>query len=51
MTIPYVSQCHWLSAAAIHYNETGNQALLGKANEIVHDVHELRLCQLDNGGE
>lgn len=39
---------HWLSAAAIHYNETGNQALLGKANEI---VHELRLCQLDNGGE
>ena len=39
---------HWLSAAAIHYDETGNQALLGKANEI---VHELRLCQLDNGGE
>lgn len=25
---------HWLSAAAIHYDETGNQALLGKANEI-----------------
>lgn len=39
---------HWLSAAAIHYDETGNEALLGKANEI---VHELRRCQLDNGGE
>ena len=39
---------HWLSAAAIRFAEDGNEELIGKANRI---VHELRLCQIDNGGQ
>ncbi len=38
---------HWLSAAAMRYAEDGNEELIGKAGRI---VHELRLCQIDNGG-
>lgn len=39
---------HWLSAAAIHYNETGDRELKAKTEAI---LDELLLCQQDNGGE
>lgn len=39
---------HWLSAAALEYDRTGDGELLGKAKNI---VDELEQCQIDNGGE
>lgn len=39
---------HWLSAAALHYEKSGNVELKAKAEVI---VNELALCQEDNGGE
>lgn len=39
---------HWLSAAAIRYNEVSDEELLSKANAI---VHELKICQIENGGK
>lgn len=39
---------HWLSAAALEYDRTGDRELLAKALEI---VDELERCQIDNGGE
>lgn len=39
---------HWLSAAAIHYHETGDKELRAKAETI---VDELDICQKDNGGK
>ena len=39
---------HWLSAAALEYDRTGDRELLGKAQNI---VDELEKCQEDNGGE
>lgn len=39
---------HWLSAAAIHYDETGDLELMAKAEWI---VQELEICQKENGGE
>ena len=39
---------HWLSAAALHYQETGDRELRAKAETI---LDELLLCQEDNGGE
>jgi len=39
---------HWLSAAALHYEETGDKELKAKAEAI---IQELKLCQEDNGGE
>lgn len=39
---------HWLSAAALEYDRTGDRELLGKAQNI---VDELEKCQIDNGGE
>lgn len=39
---------HWLSAAAIHYNETGNMELKAKADAIIDELFE---CQEDNGGQ
>ncbi len=39
---------HWLSAAALEYDRTGDRELLGKAQNI---VDELAKCQEDNGGE
>lgn len=39
---------HWLSAAALHYEESEDPELKGKAEAI---VKELELCQKDNGGE
>ena len=39
---------HWLSAAAFHYQETGDGELKAKAEAI---LEELELCQMDNGGE
>ena len=39
---------HWLSAAALHYQETGDRELKAKT-EVILD--ELALCQEDNGGE
>ncbi len=39
---------HWLSAAAFHYQETGDGELKAKAEAI---LDELELCQKDNGGE
>ena len=38
---------HWLSAAAMHYEATGNRLVLAKAEEIV-DI--LGRCQEENGG-
>ncbi len=38
---------HWLSAAALEYDRTGDRELLAKAQVI---VDELELCQIDNGG-
>ena len=37
---------HWLSAAAMHYEATGNEQVRAKAEEI---VEELAVCQKDNG--
>ena len=39
---------HWLSAAALRYQETGDRELLAKAGTI---LDRLELCQRDNGGE
>lgn len=39
---------HWLSGAALCYEETGDPELKAKAEVI---VNELELCQKDNGGE
>lgn len=39
---------HWLSAAALRYQETGDRELLAKAGTI---LERLQLCQRDNGGE
>jgi DUF1680 family protein len=39
---------HWLSAAAMHYANTGDQELKAKADSI---VAELTRCQKANGGE
>ena len=39
---------HWLSAAAIRYEETGDKELKAKTEYI---LDELELCQEDNGGE
>ena len=39
---------HFLSAAAMRYNETGDEEMLAKANTI---VHELAACQKENGGQ
>lgn len=39
---------HWLSAAAIHYHETGDKELRAKAETI---IDELDICQKDNGGK
>lgn len=39
---------HWLSGAALRYEETGDPELKAKAEVI---VAELALCQQDNGGE
>lgn len=39
---------HWLSAAALHYQESGDRELKAKAEAI---LDELVLCQEDNGGE
>lgn len=39
---------HWLSAAALHYQETGDRELKAKTEAI---LDELALCQEDNGGE
>jgi len=38
---------HYLSACAMRYFETGDEELLAKANNI---VHELKRCQIENGG-
>ena len=38
---------HWLSAAAMHYEATGNQVVKAKADEI---VEILAKCQEENGG-
>lgn len=39
---------HWLSAAAMRWQATGDREMLAKAETI---VDELALCQKDNGGE
>ena len=39
---------HWLSAAALAYQETGDRELLAKTEAI---LRRLALCQRDNGGE
>lgn len=39
---------HWLSAAAIHYDETGDSELKSKAEVIIDELAE---CQKDNGGQ
>lgn len=39
---------HWLSAAAMHYHETGDRELRAKAYSI---IDELAICQENNGGE
>lgn len=39
---------HWLSAAAIHYNMSGDMELKAKADAIVDELAE---CQMDNGGQ
>ncbi|QHQ63557.1 hypothetical protein Ana3638_24535 [Anaerocolumna sedimenticola] len=39
---------HWLSAAAIHYEETGDRELKAKADVIIDELAE---CQIDNGGQ
>lgn len=39
---------HWLSAAAMHYEETGDKELKVKAELIIDELAE---CQKDNGGQ
>ncbi len=39
---------HYLSACAVRYHENNDKELLAKADAI---IHELRICQLENGGE
>ena len=39
---------HWLSAAAMHYRETGDMELKAKADAIVSELAE---CQKENGGQ
>ena len=39
---------HWLSAAAIHYDATGDRELKVKADLIIDELAE---CQKDNGGQ
>lgn len=39
---------HWLSAAAIHYEKTGDRELKAKADVIIDELAE---CQKDNGGQ
>ena len=39
---------HWLSAAAIHYYETGDMELKSKADNMIEELFE---CQKDNGGQ
>lgn len=39
---------HWLSAAAIHYNMSGDMEIKAKADAIVDELEE---CQKDNGGQ
>lgn len=39
---------HWISAAAIHYDETGDAELKAKADAV---IAELAICQKENGGE
>ncbi|MDF2906706.1 MAG: hypothetical protein K0R34_2027 [Herbinix sp.] len=39
---------HWLSAAAIHYNMSGDMELKAKADVIIDELAE---CQKDNGGQ
>jgi DUF1680 family protein len=39
---------HWLSAAAMHYEATGDKLLLAKAEQIVDILAE---CQKENGGK
>ena len=39
---------HWLSAAAMHWQETGDRELKAKAEAVIDG---LALCQRDNGGE
>lgn len=39
---------HWLSAAALHYNMSGDRELKAKADAIVDELAE---CQMDNGGQ
>lgn len=39
---------HWLSAAAIHWQETGDVELKAKLEAV---IDRLELCQRDNGGE
>lgn len=39
---------HWLSAAAIHYFETGDKELKLKSDLIINELEE---CQKDNGGQ
>ena len=39
---------HWLSAAAIHYDMSGDMELKAKADAIIDELAE---CQKDNGGQ
>ena len=39
---------HWISAAAIHYDETKDEELKAKAAAV---IAELAICQQENGGE
>lgn len=39
---------HWLSAAALHYDVTGDRELKAKADVIIDELAE---CQKDNGGQ
>ncbi|RIX46562.1 hypothetical protein D3P08_26090 [Paenibacillus nanensis] len=39
---------HWLSGAALHYEESGDIELKAKLDAIVQELHE---CQRDNGGQ
>ncbi|SFJ91567.1 hypothetical protein SAMN02799624_06565 [Paenibacillus sp. UNC496MF] len=39
---------HWLSAAALHYEQTGDPELKAKADLIIRELAE---CQSDNGGK
>ncbi|HKL85562.1 MAG TPA: beta-L-arabinofuranosidase domain-containing protein [Treponemataceae bacterium] len=39
---------HWLSAAAMHYEKSGDRELIAKAEVIIEELAE---CQKDNGGQ